>query len=80
MWSHIPSSQENGVERQRWLSNTHREEAHQTYPMTVSSHALLILVDIEFAFRAAWLSVIVLSFSCVEATLRQLKADDPQLK
>lgn len=77
MWSHIPSSHEHEAERQRWLSNTHREEAHHTFPMTVSSHALLMLVDIEFAFRTgAWVSVIVLSFSCIEATLRQLKTDD----
>jgi hypothetical protein len=77
MWSHIPSSQEHEAERQRWLSNTYREEEHRTFPMTVSSHALLMLVDIEFAFRAgAWLSVIVLSFASVEATLRQVKTVD----
>lgn len=41
--------------------------------MTISSHALLVLVDIEYAFRAgAWLSVIVLSQACIEATLRQV--------
>lgn len=41
--------------------------------MTVSSHALLLLADIEYAFRAgAWLSVIVLSYASIEATFRQL--------
>lgn len=41
--------------------------------MTASSPALLLLVGIELAFRAgAWVSLIVLSFACVEATLRQV--------
>jgi hypothetical protein len=73
MWSHIPSSRPQEAERQRWLSNTFKEEERRVFPMTVSSHALLLLVDIEHAFRAgAWASVIVLSFACVEVTLRQV--------
>lgn len=45
--------------------------------MNFSSHSLLLLVDIEYAFRSgAWLSVIVLSFACIEATKRQIATND----
>lgn len=43
----------------------------------MSSHSLLLLIDIERAFCAgAWLAVLVLSQASVEATLRQTLTDD----
>jgi hypothetical protein len=43
----------------------------------LSSHSLLLLIDIELAFCAgAWLAVLVLSQASVEATLRQILTDD----
>jgi hypothetical protein len=77
MWSHLPSSNSLEVERQNWLKTAHREEERRVFPMTVSSHALLLLVDIEYGFRAgAWVSVIVLSQACIEATFRQLDSNN----
>ena len=45
--------------------------------MKLSSHSLLLLIDIERAFCAgAWLSVIALSQASIEATLRQVVNED----
>jgi hypothetical protein len=45
--------------------------------MKLSSHSLLLLIDIERAFCAgAWLSAIVLSQASIEATIRQVVKED----
>ncbi len=77
MWSTIPSSHSLEFERQKWLATANESASKRKPEMKFSSHALLLLVDIEYAFRAgAWLSVIVLSYACVESTIRQIATHD----
>ena len=77
MWTHLPSPHEHEVARRLWLKNTHSHVRKHYMAMTLSSHSLLLLVDIERSFCAgAWLSVVVLSQASIEATLRQVVKDD----
>jgi hypothetical protein len=64
-------------ERNLWLTRT-REEERRTYPrMKLSTQGLLLFMDIERAYVAgAWLSVVVLSYAVVDATLRDIVTGD----
>ena len=64
-------------ERNHWLTRT-REEERRTYPrMKLSTQGLLLFMDIERAYVAgAWLSVVVLSYAVIDATLRDIVTGD----
>jgi hypothetical protein len=77
MWSSLPSQAPFRDERQRWLDCAHSAVRGEYVSITLSSHSLLVLIDIERAFCAgAWLSVVVLSQASIEATLRQVLTND----
>lgn len=68
--------------RQRWLENAHaRHENRRPGELQLSTHGLLLQVDLERAFvSGAWASVIVLAQAIIEATIRQLQLDDYEIK
>jgi hypothetical protein len=77
MWSTLPSQQRFHEDRRSWLDEVHLKVRTHHQKLTLSSHSLLLQIDIERAFCAgAWLSVIVLSQASIEATLRQIVAND----
>lgn len=73
----VPSAPDTAHERRAWLHLTIVQE-QKRYSSTVSStHGLLLLHDIEKSFCAgAWVSVIVLSYAVVDATLRDVTTGD----
>jgi hypothetical protein len=58
------------------------DQERKTYPvMRLSTQGLLLLNDIEKAFCAgAWISVIVLTYAVVDATLRDIATGDYRSK
>ena len=63
--------------RYRIFSLAAREAGPLRAGHVISSHALLIEIDLRLAFCAgAWLSVIILSCAAVEAQARQVLAND----
>jgi hypothetical protein len=68
--------------RQRWLANAHeRHENRRPGELSLSTHGLLLQVDLERAFvSGAWASVIVLAQAVIEATFRQLQLHDYAIK
>ena len=73
MWTHLPSPQPYEAERRQWLEKANEKARPKVLDHTFSSHTLLLLIDIELAFCAgAWLSVIVMSTSAIEAMYRQV--------
>lgn len=73
----VPSSSDTAQERRTWLRLLIAQE-QKRHPSTVlSTHGLLLLHDIEKSFCAgAWVSVIVLSYAVVDATLRDVATGD----
>jgi hypothetical protein len=68
------------AERDRWFSSTFSECRPKRYE-PVSTSALLLEIDIRFAFCAgAWLSVIVLTAAAIEAQFRQVYTDNYESK
>jgi hypothetical protein len=64
-------------ERQTWLLRTLEQQRHKRPSFTLSTQGLLLLRDIEIAFCAgAWLSVIILSYAAIDATLRDVQTGD----
>ena len=63
-----------GEWRRLWLSQARtRYRGSRNAPFYLSTHGLLLQVDLERAFVVgAWASVIVLAQAVIEATLRQL--------
>jgi hypothetical protein len=63
--------------RAEWLGDMIDREQKRYPVMKLSTQGLLLLIDIEKAFCAgAWLSVIVLSYAVVDATLRDVTSGD----
>ena len=68
-------------ERARWLLETMDRERERQGVRTLSTQGLLLLCDIEKAFCAgAWISVIVLAYAVVDATLRDIATGDYKSK
>ena len=68
-------------ERMSWLHRVIDQERKSYRAMTLSTQGLLLLYDIEKAFCAgAWLSVIVLAYAVVDATLRDVATGDYKSK
>lgn len=67
--------------REAWLWNT-EERARRPYALLhLSTHGLLLQVDVRRAFLAgAWASVIVMAQAVIEATLRDLHFRDYDAK
>ena len=64
-------------ERSLWLSKTHLRYGTDYVALRLSSHGLLLQLDLEAAFRAgAWASVIVMAQAVIEATIRDLVTKD----
>jgi hypothetical protein len=77
MWLSLPSQAPYEAERRAWLRQAHEAACKQYSELKISSHALLLLIDIERSFCAgAWLSVVVLSQACVEGSIRQVVEED----
>ena len=67
--------------RENWLSEVHESERRPYSELPLSTHGLLLQYDIERAFCAgAWLSVIVLVQSAIEATIRDIDSKDYETK
>ena len=68
-------------ERTLWLDRTINQERKRYPVMTLSTQGLLLLYDIEKAFSVgAWMSVIVLAYAVVDATLRDVATGDYKSK
>lgn len=68
-------------ERTLWLHRTIDQERKKYPVMRLSTQGLLLLYDIEKAFCAgAWMSVIVLTYAVVDATLRDIAIGDYKSK
>jgi hypothetical protein len=64
-------------ERLLWLRHTRRQAGNVHTGMRISTQGLLLLIDVEKSFCAgAWLSVVVLSYAIVDATLRDITTGD----
>lgn len=64
-----------------WLREAIRQEARVRSGMILSTQGRLLLHDIEKSFCAgAWLSVIVLAYAVVDATLRDVATGDYKSK
>jgi hypothetical protein len=64
--------------RHRWLSDAHaRYRGHRRDGLQLSTHGLLLQVDLERAFvGGAWAAVLVLAQAVIEATIRQIQVHD----
>jgi hypothetical protein len=81
MESTSPLSPNVAHERARWLLETMDRERKTHGVRTLSTQGLLLLCDIEKAFCAgAWISVIVLAYAVVDATLRDIATGDYKSK
>ncbi|GAA5177103.1 hypothetical protein GCM10025771_13660 [Niveibacterium umoris] len=68
---------ETRIERERWFSMSFTAAGPDRYAGPISTHALLLEVDIRRAFVAgAWISTITLAFAAIEAQFRQVFAGD----
>ncbi|MBK7415260.1 MAG: hypothetical protein IPJ38_09300 [Dechloromonas sp.] len=69
-------------ERSLWFDSAFDAvKNYRGFPSLLSSHALLIEIDIRLAFCAgAWISTIVLACAAVEAKFRQIDSDDFKTK
>jgi uncharacterized protein with HEPN domain len=77
MWSSQPSQASHDAERRAWLAQAHESVRAKYTVLKLSTHSLLLLLDVERAFcGGAWLSVIVMSHASIEATYRQVLAED----
>ena len=77
MWTHLPNQSQYEAERRAWLTQAHSSVRRSYVELRISSHALLLLIDMERAFcGGAWLSLIMLGQAVVESTLRQIVAED----
>ena len=67
--------------RRTWLARARFAHTGRKFPPAFSTHGLLLLIDIEAAFCAgAWLSVIVMSYAVIDATLRHIVTGDYEAK
>ena len=77
MWSSLSPQAPHEAARRAWLKQAHESVRRRYTELRLSSHSLLLLIDIERAFcGGAWLSVLVLAQASAEATLRQIVAND----
>jgi hypothetical protein len=77
MWSSLPSQASFESKRRTWLTQAHEGVRRSYSELRISSHSLLLLIDIERAFcGGAWLSTIVMAQASVEATYRQILEKD----
>jgi hypothetical protein len=76
-----PTIYEEAVAREKWLTEA-EYRARRTYLiLNLSTHGLLLQVDVRRAFLAgAWASVIVIAQAVIEATLRDLQTQDYRSK
>ena len=64
-------------ERERWLTEAEGRARRPYALLHLSTHGLLLQLDIRLAFLAgAWASVIVMAQGVIEATLRDLQTQD----
>jgi hypothetical protein len=67
--------------RESWFSQTHEAERKHFSALHLSSHGLLLQLDIRRAFVAgAWASAIVMAQAVIEATIRDLGTKDYEMK
>lgn len=63
--------------RRLWMSQAFSENLKGSGARILSSHALLLEIDIGYAFSAgAWISTIVLACAAVEAKIRQVDKEN----
>jgi hypothetical protein len=68
-------------QRQTWLLDAHERHRRNYSELHLSSHGLLLQIDVERAFVAgAWASVIVIAQAVIEATIRDLQTHDYETK
>lgn len=67
--------------RHQWMYETFRANHKEKSERLLSSHALLLELDIGLAFCAgAWISTIVLAGAAIEAKIRQIDTGNYQAK
>jgi len=73
----LPTTGDIAHERRLWLDRAIAQERKSYQVMKLSTQGLLLLHDIEKAFCAgAWMSVVVLAYAVVDATLRDVVTGD----
>jgi len=72
---------EASASRLQWIFETFHANHKDKSERLLSSHALLLELDIRLAFCAgAWISTIVLACAAIEAKIRQIDTGDYQAK
>ena len=78
------SFQHSDITQARWrwfVSQLNIKQHKPIHKMTLSSHALLLEIDMQTAFCAgAWVSVILLACAALEAKIRQIDTNDHKSK
>ena len=65
------------AERRNWMYAAFESNKKDKFERLLSSHSLLLEIDIENAFAAgAWISTIVLACAAIEAKVRQVDTDN----
>ena len=76
-----PDNTNAGAERRKWLYQTFDANKKEKSEILLSSHALLLEIDIGHAFCAgAWISTIVLACAAIEAKVRQIDTENYEAK
>jgi hypothetical protein len=67
--------------RRKWFTRAHIKEQKRYAALNLSSHGLLLQLDVERAFVAgAWASTVVMAQAVIEATVRDLETQDYSIK
>jgi len=67
--------------RRKWFYLAHEKEKKRYSTLNLSSHGLLLELDVERAFVAgAWASTVVIAQAVIEATIRDLETQDYSTK
>ncbi|MBL0167664.1 MAG: hypothetical protein IPP85_11190 [Propionivibrio sp.] len=76
-----PDDTDVSTERRKWLYQAFDTNKKEQSERLLSSHALLLEIDIGYAFCAgAWMSTIVLACSAIEAKVRQIDTENYESK
>ena len=69
------------ADRRKWMYQTFIANKKEKSERLLSSHALLLEIDIGYAFCAgAWISTIVLACAAIEAKVRQIDTENYEAK
>ncbi|MGH2664836.1 hypothetical protein [Flavobacterium sp.] len=72
-------NRENWQKRRDWL-DTELENAQTGFSYLVSDHSIALFIDMEIAFcSGAWISVVIMSVSVIDAHLRETEAMDNKI-